>query len=174
MKLLLILMFLFLNNSCENLSFKKDDELSLKREDYTGNQLRIDGYYYLEYFNPEKHMEAFVFFQNGVMTYLGGGFSSTISIENSMQSDVFIEKLTINKDCWGIFEVNEKVIKLERWYAGQGAKPAFVSEGVILNDTTFHITKIYRGNGSELKERDETYHFRQFSPKPDSTNNFIQ
>lgn len=175
MKLVLIPMLMLLNSNCENLSFKKDDELSLKRENYTGNQLQIDGYYYIiNYNDPEKTMEVFVFFQNGVLSYLGGGFSSTTSIENSILSDVFMRKIYINKDCWGIFEVNEKVIKFERWYAGQGAKPAFVNEGVILNDTTFHITKSYRSNGDDLRERDELYHFRKFSPKPDSTNVFVK
>ncbi len=71
MKLVLIPMLMLLNSNCENLSFKKDDELSLKRENYTGNQLQIDGYYYIiNYNDPEKTMEVFVFFQNGVLSYL--------------------------------------------------------------------------------------------------------
>lgn len=75
MKLILISMFMFLIGSCENLSFKKDDELSLNRENYEGNQLRIDGYYYHEYYNPDKNMESIVFFKNGVLSYFGGGVS---------------------------------------------------------------------------------------------------
>jgi hypothetical protein len=78
------------------------------------------------------------------------------------------------KDCWGVFNIKDNIIKFERWYPGQGAKKAYVREGIILNDTTFHITKSYRSNGSELKDADEVYHFRKFSPKPDSTNVFVK
>ena len=61
------------------------------------------------------------------------------------------------------------------WYSPSGGgTPAYVREGKILNDTTFHITTSYRSNGSERHEKDEVYHFRQFYPKPDSTNNFIK
>lgn len=174
MKLILISMFMFLIGSCENLSFKKDDELSLNRENYEGNQLRIDGYYYHEYYNPDKNMESIVFFKNGVLSYFGGGGKSFGEIENRLTNNELIEKLKGIKDCWGIFNVKNNIIKFERWYGGQGAKPVYVSEGVILNDTTFHITKSYRSDGSEIEPEDQMYHFRQFSPKPDSTNVFIK
>jgi hypothetical protein len=51
-----------------------------------------------------------------------------------------------------------------------------VRAGQILNDTTFVIAESYRmneGKKTEVKERNETYHFKQFNPKPDSTNRFI-
>ena len=31
-----------------------------------------------------------------------------------------------------------------------------------------------KGKKTEVKARNETYHFKQFSPQPDSTNNFIK
>jgi len=52
-----------------------------------------------------------------------------------------------------------------------------VREGDIINDTTFVISVSYRmkkGKKTEVKARNETYHFKQFSPQPDSTNNFIK
>ncbi|MDD2412119.1 MAG: DUF1016 N-terminal domain-containing protein [Bacteroidales bacterium] len=33
---------------------------------------------------------------------------------------------------------------------------------------------IEKGKKTEVKDKNETYHFRQFSPKPDSTNSFIK
>lgn len=175
MKLLLISMLMLFNSNCENLSFKKDDELSLKRVDYTGNQLRIDGYYYLiNYNDPQKNMGVFIFFRNGVLTYLGGGFLSFNELENYIINKDFIDKKKDVKYFWGVFQVKNDIIKFERWYPSEGAKEAYVREGKILNDTTFHITKSYRSNGTELSDENETYHFRKFSPKPDSTNVFVK
>lgn len=46
MVLLFAIIFL---NSCGDSWLYPDDELSFKRIDYTGNQLKINGYYYHEY-----------------------------------------------------------------------------------------------------------------------------
>ena len=63
----------------------------------------------------------------------------------------------------------------EKWYPNSPGQPkVYIREGKILNDTTFHITASYRPDGSERREKDEIYHFKQFSPKPDSTNNFVK
>jgi hypothetical protein len=46
MKIILILMaVLFSSNSCDKETLQ-DDELTLNKMPFTGNQLRIDGYYY--------------------------------------------------------------------------------------------------------------------------------
>jgi hypothetical protein len=73
-----------------------------------------------------------------------------------------------------VFIIEDNVIKFERWYPSERPYNAFVREGVILKDTTFHITKSYRSNGTEKREKDEIYHFRKFSPKPDSTNVYVK
>jgi hypothetical protein len=165
---------MLLNSNCESLSFKKDDELSLNREIFSGNQLRTDGYYFVS--KDSLVGSVYFFYRNGILRETG----SLLSLNDFERFELLITTLEFdlkgkeNKDCWGVFNIQDNVIKFERWYGGQGAKPAYVSEGVILNDTTFHITKSYRSNGTELKERDETYHFKQFSPKPDSTNVFIK
>ena len=175
MKTVMILLLMFLNFNCERHSFKKDDELSLKPTEYESNQLRIDGYYYVTNFNdPQKSMEVFVYFQNGTFSYFGGGFKNFSDIENRLINTNSIEKLKNIKYCWGIYVIDNDKIKFERWYPGQGAIKAYVREGRILNDTTFHITKSYRSDGSEERDKDELYHFRPFSPKPDSTNIFIK
>lgn len=77
---------------------------------------------------------------------------------------------------WGRLIVEGSTIKFERWYPSSGGPLRVgVREGTILNDTTFHITESYRlqdGEKQDVKERDETYHFKALSPKPDSTNEF--
>jgi hypothetical protein len=174
MKIIIISLLLLLNFNCERHSFKMDDELSLKRTDYEGNQLRIDGYYYL--LIDTVVGTTMFFYENGVLKETGG----IESINKKKQFELLLLDVSFNnkvnnmKDSWGVFSIDAKDIKFERWYPGQGAKKAYVREGTILNDTTFRIIKSYRSDGSEVSDKDELYHFRQFSPKPDSTNVFIK
>jgi len=53
---------------------------------------------------------------------------------------------------------------------------AYTKSGKILNDTTFVLTSVERSGKPWTKEEElyrKKYHFRKFSPKPDSTNRFI-
>ena len=52
--------------------------------------------------------------------------------------------------------------------------PVYLDKGEIQNDSTFLITKSIRSKTGEEKELNEIYHFKQFSPKPDSTNVFVK
>ena len=146
----------------------KDDELSLSRVPYTGNELRIDGYYY----NNIGSLNVHFFYRNGIVRYGGGGYKDFEEFEKCVRnSNIPGNSITD----WGVFLINSSDIKFERWYSSSGGgAPAYIREGKILNDTSFHITVSYRSNGSERREIDELYHFREFSPKPDSTNNFIK
>ncbi len=77
---------------------------------------------------------------------------------------------------WGVFQIDGTQIKYEKWVASEGPFSAFTYEGVILNDTTFVINKGYRMMDIDKKAPTEVnweYHFKEFSPKPDSTNRFI-
>jgi hypothetical protein len=84
---------------------------------------------------------------------------------------------TTSKYNYGRFLIENDNIKFERWYPGSPPLPAYIRSGTILNDTTFVITEIYRmknGNKTEVETgRNEIYHFKQFSPKPDSTNRYV-
>ena len=71
------------------------------------------------------------------------------------------------KQKWGIFKIEGNKIRIENWGYGELARPVTVSEGSILNDTTYKKIKINNSNANL------TYHYKQFSPKPDSTNVFI-
>ena len=146
----------------------KDEELSLKRTPYTGNELRIDGYYYRKI--PD--LEIRFFYRNGIVRYGGGGYSSFEELDNCILNHQIVDGSS--KTDWGVFLINGNTIKFEMWYPPSGGgTPTYIREGEILNDTTFHITESYRSDGSERSEKNEMYHFRQFYPKPDSTNKFI-
>jgi hypothetical protein len=131
--------------------------------------LKIDGIYYKESENFEGlYFQRYALYRNGIIRDLGA--SSSIDDPSFLSG-----KSKIN---WGIFQVEGSIIKFERWYPSSGGGlPAYVRAGEILNDTTFVITESYRmqkGKKTEIRERNEIYHFHKFSPKPDSTNTFIK
>ena len=153
-----------------------DDLLSIQLTPYTGNQLQIDGYYYQIGYDDQTIFSAYFFYKNGVLIYCGGAEPSLEEMDN------YIKKFFINSkhnkymkyDC-GLFLIEGNNIKFDRWYPSEKPYKAFVREGVIINDTTFHITKSYHSAGiTEPRDRDEMYYFRSFSPKPDSTNVIIK
>ena len=177
MKLLLIITVMMgLVANCSKIW--KDDKLSINRTNYTGNQLKINGYYYEKYGTPEK-LTIYLFFGNGVLLHAGDGYeyNKLNEFEQIITSVEFINKLKGIKDSWGVFKVTGNIIQFERWYPGQPPLKAFVREGVILNDTTFEITESYRmvdGQKKDVHSKNETFHFKAFAPKPDSTNSFVQ
>ena len=150
-------------------------EFVLTRTPYMGNELRIDGYYY-QYYEDSK-IAVQCFYRNGILLNMGGGASSLEEADEYIRSR-FIEGSThpnYEYSKWGLFIVDDMTIKLELYQAADDiVKRTYIREGVVLNDSTFHITVSYRSDGKEISEKDEIYHFRQFSPKPDSTNNFIK
>ena len=153
----------------------KNDEFSMQKEPYTGTHFRIDGYYYLDYGNPATRIINF-FYRDGTMLSVGAVYVSDLdSVENSYRNGEWYRIYSEHILRWGIFTVNGSVIKHEKWYHSSGGGwPAYVSEGVILNDTTYKINSIYRPLTGERLADNAVYHFKQFSPKPDSTNTYIK
>jgi len=160
--------------SCDN---DPDFEpLSTTKQAYTGNQLRVDGFYYWPYDN--RYYDGYFFYRDGTILSTGGGSDSLEEEENYIK-DRFINDNDYKKDraWWGQFFIDGNNIKFERWYIGGTILSVYFREGTILNDTTFHITESYKlvdGQKTEYKTLDETYHFKAFSPKPDSTNVFVK
>jgi hypothetical protein len=172
MKSVLLISLMGLFNNCEKIY--SDDKLSLSKKEYNGHQLKIDGYYY----NVNKFSNkasVYVFFKNGVLLNAGAGYDLTVpnNIELALSSPDLINKLKQDKTCWGLFRIDSNIIEFERWYhSGGSQKKVFVNSGIIINDTTFHITSSRRSDGSDKKFEDEIYKFRKYSPKPDSTNSY--
>ncbi|MCK9562621.1 MAG: hypothetical protein M0R02_07865 [Bacteroidales bacterium] len=117
------------------------------------------------------------FYSNGIILHIGGryNYEELLNMEKEITNTQLIQKLKENKYCWGLFKIEDKNILFERYYNSDAlSKKAYIRSGLIVNDTTFRITKSVRSDGIEEKEIEEIYHFKQFSPKPDSTNNFIK
>ena len=166
--------------SCQKLIKYKDFELT--KTSYTGNELRIDGYYYCckPYGNDDnlKHYYLRCFYRNGILQSMGEPVLSSLE-----EADEYIRKNVIEGSPnpklewlkWGLFVINGQTIKMEYYPpVNMFTRWTYIREGTIRNDTTFHITVFYRSDGKERRDENEIYHFRQFSPKPDSTNNFIK
>lgn len=151
-----------------------DDKLTLQRTNYTGNELRIDGYYYNVWSGGFFHMR--VFYGNGTVKNIGSPSSGTTLTEADNHVAAMSPEIMSKKYGWGVFIINGNAIKLEEWHSGNTKLMAFTREGTILNDSTFKFTQVYRlvgGVKTEVSTIDETFNFRQYSPKPDSTNQYI-
>lgn len=59
-------------------------------------------------------------------------------------------------------------------YYPRADAPVYTKRGSILNDSTFVIKTVSEFDRKKTLPENTTYHFRQFSPKPDSTNKFIE
>lgn len=168
-KLLLIIGIIAFFSACRKLF--NDEKLSMQRVDYNGNELMTNGYYYTMNKDP---MCIIFLFRNGIFT---DGFcfkpSELDQQEEEFRNGTFYNYIKDNKLHWGVFRITSNIIEFEGWYAtGGGPFATYRLTGEILNDTTFHLIKRWLYDQEE--SYDETYHFRQFSPKPDSTNNFIK
>ena len=173
--LLVVLMFFAMNLlfcSCE----KERQELSMAKTPYTGNELRIDGYYFSNQVFTD-YIGIAVFYRNGICINVFTQIEShdTISfIENEiLLNEGLMSNFWNTPNHIGVFLINKESIEFETWEAGRDII-TFSNFGEILNDTTFLITKQVNNQSGATEAMSLTYRFRQFSPKPDSTNIFIK
>jgi hypothetical protein len=164
---LLISSLLILIFSCSRWIF--DEKLTLPRKDYTGNELKTNGYYYIFYSN-RNHAAVFFLYKNGIIL-LEGGYSQNLNdIEKEIPKGNFK-----SKDHWGVFIVNGNIIQYENWIGSTGIRVCISKfTGYIVNDTTIHFTEIYNSEFKRTRYIDEVWHFKEYSPKPDSTNIYIK
>lgn len=172
----IMVLVLLLGCTCKKIA-TEDDKLSLLKTPYTGNQLKINGYYYNKWGDPES-MTIYFLYSNGVILHGDDPYLSRISeYEKKYSNGEFYNYAKDYKISWGVFQIDGDKIAFERWYPSSGGPThAYVRAGKILNDTTFQITESYRmqgGNKTEVSVKDEVYHFKKFSPKPDSVNVFV-
>ncbi len=165
--ILLIITVMFFSNSCRKCIFP-DEELTLSKEPYTGHQLRIDGYYYSEFGSVYR---IYFLYYDGVI--LSADFLTESLVEQE-QSSIYESFKSTKKINWGVFNIDNDIIQVEKWYPSSGGgMPVSIHKGEILNDTTFIMTISIHSKTGKQRELNETYHFKAFSPKPDSTNSFI-
>lgn len=167
--LLIVMAFLF---SCKNA------DLTLPRRDLNAG-MRLDGYYYRSFIDPVNGKP----FTNILFLYKNGVVLDCFSVlsHDAQDMDEYVRSgyggqhdISNKRLNWGLAVVDESFIKLEQWYPSSGGPmPVRNRNGKVLDDKTFKFTESTDQKGKDKETIDQTYHFRQFSPKPDSTNNFV-
>ena len=157
------------------------EPLISNKESFSGTNLKLNGYYYSV---NNKKIKAIFLYKNGdFFDRIWDGTDKYGLSEFSKHILTFfdIEKQYPTQYCWGVFKVSNSNIQIERWLSGNGqAYPTQILNGEILNDTTIRFyqkigdAKNVIGEKKKIYEIEEIYHFRQLSPKPDSTNKFIK
>jgi len=146
----------------------------MKKTPYFGEELRIDGYYYstIEY---DKYIDVAVFYRNGfcINTLVEPVNQDTLSyIENDiLLNDAYINKLKNAPGHIGVFQIMYPDIQFEVWVFRTDPTSSF---GSIINDTTFIINKRVDNRTKKTTSVNLTYRFKEFSPKPDSTNVYVK
>jgi len=154
---------------------KRLDELMMNKSPYTGSELRIDGYY-MSSPNSSMDVGVGVFYRDGVCIHFFFR-PETLDTMNYIESEFLLNESFINdaksKPSWlGVFEINDESLNFETWEAGRNIT-TFNHFADILNDTTFILRERVDNLLSSSSTENLTYRFKEFSPKPDSTNMFI-
>lgn len=148
----------------------KNEELTLIRQPYNGNELKTDGYYY--YFEGGKLWRTYFLYRNGTLHY---GIA-TDTLNNNLEkydawfaSDYYSNIIKTDRRRWGLFEIHDDSIVFERCSIQEGGDLVLRVSGRILNDTTFVMTRSEYPYSGEVYQHELTYHFHPFDYKPDST-----
>jgi hypothetical protein len=158
---------------CECNRFFVYEKFTIKRTPYLGSELRIDGYYYLKH--EKTRIYCFVFYSNGVVL----NYSAVDLHELEEQFSKFPNVSTDKRLLWGPFIINGNELRFEEIdNSVHGQWLVCTVQCTILNDTTFRIDKGFLSHTGKAVPNRRTfegeYHFRQYSPKPDSTNNVVK
>lgn len=133
------------------------------------------GYYYSN--NPyyENYIGVAVFYRNGFCIHtriVPNGRDTLDYIENEiLLNDAYIYKLKNSPSNIGVFHIIDSDIEIENWEYRNESVSYF---GKIINDTTFIVNKSISHRTNQTWINNHTYRFKQFSPKPDSTNVYIK
>jgi hypothetical protein len=168
--------------SCKKINEYRDAKLILKKQNYTGNELRINGYYYNTYsYNGSTNYNIYFFYRNGIKLY---GTSVNVAdlpaMEQQYMDGTYANNSRMYKSDWGVFQIEGSTLLSESWSASDGRLPAYRSEAQIINDSTFQVIKRWEIKRCKLKNLEdfssnpEIYHFKQLAIKPDSINSFVK
>jgi len=176
-KYIFIIFILLFFSYCTEWIPCNDTEFSFPRTENNSNKLKLGGYYYgniVETNSKQIHIK--MFFQNGILS------NSTNLLVNAETGNVSFETNELaykSKSLWGVFRIFEDSIEIQQWIPmNNGCVDVVGYKGIILNDTTFAITKWYNVSrkGTYTNINDTIYSiwkFHEYSPKPDSVVSFI-
>ena len=168
-----ILILILTSNACRKiLNCDERESFTMAKRNYEGNELRINGYYY----NSKSYPE--LFYRNGIT--INGSLSDLISnisiVESLMLTGEYGSYIYNNEYRWGLFSIRNNIITREfkNQMSSISCKYPFKESGIIINDSTFVMNSIYNYENDEKTETsNDTFRFKEFTPKPDSINKFI-
>ena len=139
----------------------------------------------------QKYISAFVLYSDGYSYHTGGLITSGVDLSSSSDHcDELIAHNTFDrarekfenrigqlstkgygkKRDKGVFALSQDIIRIQI-YSGYETLQLMEYEGVVTNDTTFHLHSRRHYSASRKKhiqKLDDTYHFRMHKTKPDS------
>ncbi|MGB0840304.1 MAG: hypothetical protein ACPGXL_09200 [Chitinophagales bacterium] len=144
----------------------------MERIPYSGTEIRLDGYWWENL--PLSHVPSigtYFFYKDGTLLH---GRSIPISDleqgEEGFSSQSFRDATQRSKGGWGIFQVNGKEITFEMWSESTELEvKTAVYSGKIIDEEIFVITSLLNNYSGETTARNDTFFFKPFHPKPDST-----
>jgi hypothetical protein len=173
----LILVSLFSCTSCVKDTICTDVSLELTRQDNNSNVLKLNGFYYGNPFltsEGETKYNLHILYANGVVLSPGAASDGQLESKIELVAEE-ISTISKSKPKYGVFQIHGSEILLEKWHYGQCGHYVDYFEGQIVNDTVFTFNK--RTSRTKSHETTEiinhTYTFREYYPKPDSLNSFI-
>jgi hypothetical protein len=148
----------------------EDDTFTFQRANYEGDEIKTNGYYYM-YVEKLDSYNIIVFYRNGIV-HNRFAVKSLANYEDQLYSGSYYKNDFIS--CWGLFLINKNELSIENIdYKGGLHGIAYTTLGNILNDSTICLYNIKESESNLCEEIDETYYFRSFHTKPDSTNKWI-
>jgi hypothetical protein len=148
---------------------EKNEKLSFVKTNYFVSQLGFD-----RYFAHELYW-VLIFCQNGIVIHSKIDSSNLSEFESKLTNGIFYSKIKNDNTCWRLYKLiaNKVNFELLATLSQITCKEPFIHFGDLSNDLTKHISRNKHINGKEVEPRSDTFHIKQFSPKPDSTNSFI-
>ena len=143
--------------------------LTMKRENYNGNQLDINGMYL------NKHTTgsgSLFLYRNGVILY---GFCLNFDDYDKSQIVDYLQSIKGKENpcnkvayAWGIYKIEGSKMIIETWMSGDMFNKYRTMKfyGEVVNDSTIYLDNLY-GKGRY------DFQFVALPIKPDSTNRFI-
>ncbi len=152
-----------------------DDSFSIDRTNFTGNQMKTQGYFFGEPYD-DNEVRIYYFYRNGVFFH-DDSQPLDAAENNTIEVDIENNSSKAFKDLWGVWNLTGNIIEIEHWYPSlRGCFKTIYEKGVLVNDSTFILTlRQIRDDGKvEFTETpNSTYFFRPLVEKPDSTNGFV-
>jgi hypothetical protein len=175
MKVLNFILLICTLTSCQKCKDDDPDQLCSNKTPLSFGSLRTDGYYFRQIDEAPARREILFLYNDGVLLYGGMVYMEDLSQkEQEYSSGDYYNFAKTNQNVWGNFRIVDSEIEYERWYPSTNNQLAYVSNGFLLNDSSFTMVMASRCDGSEWNSFIDNFQFKRFASKPDSVNQFVQ